>query len=320
MRHKIEEKNAFQQPHHQQRPTNPQLISQKSENNLSTSGGGAIDLDFDTTPIASVSESSHLSGEEGTNDFEKMTLFNGIDKNNLENQDCSNYLRSIKRRDSTSGEEDKANENEVEFGNDEDLDDEDLYDSCANVFNCDEDCANVFKNINKSKQASNDDGGASLASRQNKISPKPKHTVNKPNKNSTNSLNSLSFKNSSLTVIPQNVVATRPKKTTLKKILIGASTIPSVLEESKKNSTENQATLISTTKYLKPNHNINNINNNSNKLLKSAACLKSHLVSQKKKQQHVSSVVSNKGSESNCTKTNSISKVGNVQLISISLN
>ena len=303
----------------QQQQTNPHLLSQPSNpfnrhssgNNLSTGGGGAGGVDFDTTSIASISESSHWSGGGGDNDFENVALVNGSDINTMENKDWSNYLRLSKNGYNSSDEEDKQDENDVNSGNDEDGDDLD------NEEESDVDEANVFTSINKANRVSNDDGSASLTSKQSKSSLKTKHTVSKPTKNSTNSLNSLSFKNSSLTVIPQNVVATRPKKTTLKKILIGASTIPSVLEESKKNSTENQATLISTTKYLKPNHNINNINNNSNKLLKSAACLKSHLVSQKKKQQHVSSVVSNKGSESNCTKTNSISKVGNFNFIKL---
>lgn len=81
-----------------------------------TVGAGA---DFDTTSIASVSESSHWSGG-GGDDLDNVALVNGSDCiNTMENKDWSSYLKMAKNGYNSSDEDTNNNENDSDESRDE---------------------------------------------------------------------------------------------------------------------------------------------------------------------------------------------------------
>jgi len=91
-------------------------VGHNSNLNRYSSGSGGAGLmnqgtDFDTTSIASVSESSHWSGG-GGDDLDNIALVNGSDCiNTMENKDWSTYLKSAKNGYNSS-DDDNTNNNE----------------------------------------------------------------------------------------------------------------------------------------------------------------------------------------------------------------
>ena len=79
--------------------------------NLRVTGGGGGGngsgglVDFDTAPIASISESSHWSGGAG-DDLDNVALVNGSDANAMKNKGWSSYLRIDKNGFISSDEDD----------------------------------------------------------------------------------------------------------------------------------------------------------------------------------------------------------------------
>jgi hypothetical protein len=73
----------------------PPLFNQRhSSGSVGAGGAGAVGgIDFDTTSIASVSESSHWSGG-GGDDLDNIALVNGSDTNTMENKAWSDFINS----------------------------------------------------------------------------------------------------------------------------------------------------------------------------------------------------------------------------------
>ncbi len=88
-------------------------FSRYSTGNSSVNGPGAnIGADFDTTSIASVSESSHWSGG-GGDDLDNIALVNGSDcMNTMENKDWSTYIKMAKNGYNSSDEDNNTNNND----------------------------------------------------------------------------------------------------------------------------------------------------------------------------------------------------------------
>lgn len=94
--------------------------------------GSNLNNEYDTTSIASISESSHWSGGAG-DDLDNVALVNGPDINTMENKDWCSYLRMSKNGynssdeddDDEEDEEDDDEENDDDDDNDEDEDDDD---------------------------------------------------------------------------------------------------------------------------------------------------------------------------------------------------
>jgi hypothetical protein len=77
-------------------------------------------VEFDTTSIASISESSHWSGG-GGDDLDNVALVNGSDTNTMENKDWSTYLRMSKNGyNSSDDDDDDADQDASQRGPDED--------------------------------------------------------------------------------------------------------------------------------------------------------------------------------------------------------
>lgn len=100
--------------------------------------------DFDTTSIASVSESSHWSGG-AADDLDNVALVNGSDANPMENKDWSSYLRMAKNgyNSSDQGDDDDDDEpaqkhDEANSSNDELSDDDDDLPTSKKCYDSDE--------------------------------------------------------------------------------------------------------------------------------------------------------------------------------------
>jgi hypothetical protein len=125
-----------------------------SSYNRSSTGGNPINIstnsnitnnraiDFDTTSIASISESSHWSGG-GVDDLDNVALVNGSDTNAMQNKDWSTYLRMSKNAYNSSEDDDEED--------DDDGDDNDGNDSrTSNSNREDSDLIhnNLYKDLN----------------------------------------------------------------------------------------------------------------------------------------------------------------------------
>ena len=71
----------------------PPLFNQRYSSGSVGAGGAVGGIDFDTTSIASVSESSHWSGG-GGDDLDNIALVNGSDTNTMENKAWSDFINS----------------------------------------------------------------------------------------------------------------------------------------------------------------------------------------------------------------------------------
>ena len=80
-------------------------------------GPGINGPDFDTTSIASISESSHWSGG-GGDDLDNVALVNGSDCiNTMENKDWSTYIKMAKNGYNSSDEDNNTNNNATNHNN-----------------------------------------------------------------------------------------------------------------------------------------------------------------------------------------------------------
>lgn len=113
-----------------------------------TVGAGA---DFDTTSIASVSESSHWSGG-GGDDLDNVALVNGSDCiNTMENKDWSSYLKMAKNGYNSSDEDTNNNENDSDESKDENDIDEHVQNKKVNVLSNDAILLNYGSDKNNQK-------------------------------------------------------------------------------------------------------------------------------------------------------------------------
>lgn len=100
-------------------------------------------VDYDTTSIASVSESSHWSGGAG-DDLDNVALVNGSDANPMENKDWSSYLRMSKNGYNSSDQGDEDDDEpaqpsqEANSSNDDQTDDEDDQPTSKKYYDSDE--------------------------------------------------------------------------------------------------------------------------------------------------------------------------------------
>lgn len=131
------------QPHYQNHLTSPNmniattnnghnnsLAVTNNTNRFSTNSLNPLVTDFDTTSIASISESSHWSGG-GGDDLDNIALVNGADINAMEHKDWHEYLR-MNNGNNSSDEESNTNtnnnsngHNNKSGGNDDDDDEDD---------------------------------------------------------------------------------------------------------------------------------------------------------------------------------------------------
>jgi hypothetical protein len=96
--------------------TNRYSTNSNTSNSLNPTMGGGVD--FDTTSIASISESSHWSGGAG-DDLDNIALVNGSDINTMENKEWHEYLRMNKNGNNSSDEDNNANQNEDDENDEE---------------------------------------------------------------------------------------------------------------------------------------------------------------------------------------------------------
>jgi len=87
--------------------------------NISTSSNATNNraVDFDTTSIASISESSHWSGG-GVDDLDNVALVNGSDINAMQNKDWSTYLRMSKNAYNSSEDDEEDDDDDEDCDND----------------------------------------------------------------------------------------------------------------------------------------------------------------------------------------------------------
>ena len=144
----------------QRKIENQQQSSLLNQSNHGSSGGfnryssGSVGIgmagvgasDFDTTSIASVSESSHWSGG-GGDDLDNVALVNGSDcTNTMENKDWCTYLKMAKNGYNSSDDDNNTN------NNDHDENDSNPNDDDSNKEENEDDLSICDENINSKVQ------------------------------------------------------------------------------------------------------------------------------------------------------------------------